>query len=63
MDQVAAEGVLLGQSSLNGHELGTRVLLEADEEEAGIEFAGGRIDPVDEAVAAAQDCGPMVGRR
>jgi hypothetical protein len=46
--------VATGQSPLYGGELGPWVTLEADEEEADIEFAGLRIDPVGEAVAPSQ---------
>src|SRR5664280_508429 len=53
VDQVLAQGVLVGQALLDGDELPTRVLLEADDEEPGIELPTGRVDAVGEAVAPA----------
>ena len=44
-------------------ELVGRVLLEADEEQAGVELAGGRVHAVDEAVAPPQQGRPVVGGR
>jgi hypothetical protein len=63
VDQVLAQGVLVGQALLDGDELPTRVLLEADEEEPGIELPTGRVDAVGEAVAPPQEGLAVVGGR
>src|SRR4029078_13536301 len=52
---VLVERVELAKPALDRDELLFRVLLEADEEEAGFELSQALVDPVGERVAAAQD--------
>ena len=52
---VLVQGVARPEPALQHGELGVRVALEADEEEAGVELAGGRVDAVGVVVAAPQD--------
>ncbi len=60
MLDVLVERVLGTELALEGDELLARVALVADEEEAGVELAGGRIDAVAEAVAPAEDADAVV---
>src|SRR5262249_34674950 len=59
---VLVERIRLAQAALDGDEAGARIALEADEEQARVEFARERVDTVGERVPAPQDARVGIGR-